>query len=126
MNKICQSIKHSWELIALALLLSFASGVSASTLQEVRMWRAPDHTRLVFDLSDAVSYNLFTLENPRRVVIDIADATQVDDLSGLDFAGSPITGVRSAVRNDNALRIVLDLNAKHGAQRPFGCGSLRH
>ena len=112
MNKICQSIKYSCELIALALLLSFANGVSASTLEEVRMWRAPDHTRLVFDLSGAVSYNLFTLENPRRVVIDIDNAAQVDDLSGLDFTGSPITGVRSGVRNDNALRIVLDLNAE--------------
>jgi len=112
MNKICQFIKYSCELIALALLLSFANGVSASTLEEVRMWRAPDHTRLVFDLSDAVSYNLFTLENPRRLVIDIDNATQVSDLSGLDFTGSPITGVRSGVRNDNALRIVLDLNAE--------------
>jgi N-acetylmuramoyl-L-alanine amidase len=76
------------------------------------MWRAPDHTRLVFDLSEAVSYNLFTLENPRRVVIDINNATQVDDLSGLDFTGSPITAVRSGVRNGTGLRIVLDLNAE--------------
>lgn len=105
-------IKHCFGLFALALLLSSANGASASTLEEVRMWRAPDHTRLVFDLSAAVSYNLFTLENPRRVVIDIDDATQVDDLSGLDFTGSPITGVRSGVRNGNALRIVLDLNAE--------------
>lgn len=112
MNKICQSIKYSCELFALTLLISLANGACASTLEEVRMWRAPDHTRLVFDLSAAVSYNLFTLENPRRVVIDIEDATQIDDLSGLDFTGSPITAVRSGVRNGNALRIVLDLNAE--------------
>jgi N-acetylmuramoyl-L-alanine amidase len=112
MNKICLSIKHSCGLFALALLLSLAQGASGSSLEEVRMWRAPDHTRLVFDLSEAVSYNLFTLENPRRLVIDINNANQVDDLSGLDFTGSPITAVRSGVRNGTGLRIVLDLNAE--------------
>ena len=76
------------------------------------MWRAPDHTRLVFDLSEAVSYNLFTLENPRRVVIDINNVAQVNDLSGLDFTDSPITAVRSGVRNGTGLRIVLDLSAE--------------
>jgi N-acetylmuramoyl-L-alanine amidase len=112
MNKICLIIKHSCGLFALALLLSLAQGASGSSLEEVRMWRAPDHTRLVFDLSEAVSYNLFTLENPRRLVIDINNANQVDDLSGLDFTGSPITAVRSGVRNGTGLRIVLDLNAE--------------
>ena len=51
---------------SLAPILSFAASID-----EVRMWRAPDHTRLVFDLSEEVSYNLFTLDNPHRVVVDI-------------------------------------------------------
>lgn len=99
---------------SLFLLLGIfqANLFAASTLEEVRMWRAPDHTRLVFDLSEQVSYNLFTLENPRRVVIDLKNATQVDDLSGLDFTGSPISSVRSGIREGTSLRIVLDLNTE--------------
>lgn len=106
-------VKHAIQRCSLILLLGIFQTVhAASTLEEVRMWRAPDHTRLVFDLSEQVNYNLFTLENPRRVVIDLENATQVDDLSGLDFTGSPISSVRSGIREGTSLRIVLDLNAE--------------
>lgn len=109
----CDHLNRCRHLLMPVLLLLMGLQTSqASTLEEVRMWRAPDHTRLVFDLSDKVSYNLFTLENPRRVVIDIADTTQVDDLSGLDFTDSPISSVRSGVREGTSLRIVLDLNTE--------------
>lgn len=82
----------------------------AASIDEVRVWRAPDHTRLVFDLSAMVSYNLFTLDNPQRVVIDIEDSTLNDDFSGLDFSESPIRDIRSGVREGDDLRIVLDLS----------------
>ncbi len=92
---------------ALVPFLSFAASI-----EEVRMWQAPDHTRLVFGLSDAVSYNLFTLEDPYRVVIDIENSELGDELSGLDFTASPIEGMRTGVRNGEDLRIVLDLNTE--------------
>lgn len=91
--------------ISLAPILSFAASID-----EVRMWRAPDHTRLVFDLSEEVSYNLFTLDNPHRVVVDIQNSILLGDLSELEFVSSPIENMRSGSRNDNDLRIVLDLN----------------
>ena len=37
----------------------------------VRLWAAPDHTRVVFDTSGPVSHNLFTLPNPDRLVVDV-------------------------------------------------------
>lgn len=73
------------------------------------MWRAPDHTRLVFDLDASVSYSMFTLSDPFRVVLDIEDSTITGDFSGLDFTGSPILRIRSGPRDDNRLRVVLDL-----------------
>jgi N-acetylmuramoyl-L-alanine amidase len=54
-------------LLLLSLLLSGGS-LMAAELEDVRMWRAPDHTRLVFDLSGPITYSLFTLDNPNRVV----------------------------------------------------------
>lgn len=92
--------------------LLLAASVWAADIDEVRMWRAPDHTRLVFDLSDAVEHELFTLDDPQRVVIDIQGSQLRDDLSGLDFTGSPIAKVRSGVRDGGDLRIVLDLSAQ--------------
>jgi N-acetylmuramoyl-L-alanine amidase len=90
-----------------SLLASFA--VSAADVEEVRVWRAPDHTRLVFDLSGEVEYKLFTLDNPARVVIDIEGSSLVGDLSRLDFSESPVSGMRSAIRDGDTLRMVIDL-----------------
>ena len=89
------------------LLASFA--VSAANVEELRLWRAPDHTRLVFDLSGEVEYKLFTLSNPARVVIDIEGSTLDGDFSRLDFNESPISGMRSAIRDGDTLRMVIDL-----------------
>lgn len=88
-----------------------ANTAIAADVEEVRLWRAPDHTRLVFDLSESVNYKLFTLANPDRVVVDIAKTSLRGDLSELDFDGSPISGLRSAIRDDNTLRMVIDLSA---------------
>lgn len=89
----------------------FSTAVSASDVEEVRLWRAPDHTRLVFELSDTVEYSVFSLDNPDRIVIDIGDSTLSGDLSEIDLSGSPITGIRSGVRDGTSLRVVLDLDA---------------
>ncbi|MEK7796231.1 MAG: AMIN domain-containing protein, partial [Pseudomonadota bacterium] len=43
----------------------------AVTVQNLRMWRAPDHTRLVFDLSGPLEHRLFTLTEPHRLVNDM-------------------------------------------------------
>jgi N-acetylmuramoyl-L-alanine amidase len=96
--------------LALAVCTLLASvAVSAADVEEVRVWRAPDHTRLVFDLSGEVEYKLFTLDNPARVVIDIEGSSLGGDLSRLDFSESPISGMRSAIRDGDTLRMVIDL-----------------
>jgi N-acetylmuramoyl-L-alanine amidase len=66
----------------------------------------------VFDLSGEVEYKLFTLSNPARVVIDIESSSLAGDLSRLNFNESPISGIRSAIRDENTLRIVIDLGAQ--------------
>ncbi len=79
----------------------------------VRVWPAPDHTRVVFDISSPAEYRLFSLANPDRVVIDI-DAARL--IKPLDQSASPgdsmLKHIRSATRNGNNLRIVLDVTDK--------------
>ncbi len=83
--------------------------VQAAEVQEVRLWRAPDYTRIVFDLDQQVQYSLFTLENPPRIVVDLDASSVTALLSGFDFKDSPVTGIRSAPRNEKDVRVVIDL-----------------
>ena len=56
--------------IGAALTLVFVSTCLGSEVrvEQVRMWPAPDHTRVVFDISGPVEHTLFSLKNPERVV----------------------------------------------------------
>ncbi len=85
---------------------------NAADVESVRAYRAPDHTRLVFDISDSVQHKVFTLENPDRIVVDISDSRLRGDLSSLDLRDTPIAGVRSAPRDQSDIRVVFDLKTK--------------
>ncbi len=89
--------------------LSVAGYVSAADIKNVRMWLAPDNTRLVFDLNGPVTHKIFSLDNPDRLVLDINNADLKIRLSKLNLKGSPIKQVRTSM-NGSDLRVVLDLN----------------
>lgn len=91
-------------LALLAAMDSFATSVDG-----VRLWRAPDHTRLVFDLSGPVEHKVFPLQNPDRLVIDIENARLKNGLPSLELQNTPIATIRSGIHNKQDLRIVLDL-----------------
>ena len=84
----------------------------AAVVESVRSYRAPEYTRLVFDLSAEVKHEIFTLENPERIVVDLSDVSLNADFSSLDIANTPITSIRSAPRNTNDARVVFDLKNK--------------
>jgi N-acetylmuramoyl-L-alanine amidase len=93
-------------LAALALL---SMVVHATTVDGVRVHEAPDYTRVVLDTSAPVAFELFTLENPHRVVVDVR---QTRAGAGLDtraaaLAGTSVRAIRGAPRG-NDLRIVLE------------------
>jgi len=96
--------------LMLALLLTLSPGLQAAEIRDVRLWHAPDSTRIVFELDEQAQYSIFTLSEPPRVVIDLSDSTMVAATAALDFEDSPITALRSGIRNGTDVRIVLDLN----------------
>ncbi len=98
---------HGW--LVTALLALVCVDATAADIRDIRLWRSPEYTRVVFDVDREVEYSVFALENPHRVVIDIRDAGVSSNLSALDFKDSPVTAVRSAVRNERDIRFVLDL-----------------
>lgn len=92
----------------LVLSLFVAAQAQAVAVQGLRLWRAPDHTRVVLDLSGPVEHKIIPLSGPERLVIDIPDAALQAALAA-DLSGTGIRRVRSGVRNGDDLRIVLDL-----------------
>jgi N-acetylmuramoyl-L-alanine amidase len=95
----------------LVLLLMTADLLAASDVQSVRLWRAPDNTRLVFDLSGPVEHKIFTLTAPDRLVIDVTGATLKAELDKLALQNTPVASLRAGQHDANTLRVVVDLNA---------------
>lgn len=98
-------------LAALVLVLLSSGAVAASVqIEGVRMWPAPESTRLVFDVDAPVEHTLFTLQDPERIVIDLP-AARLESLPELDFSNSHIRRIRHATRNGDDLRVVLDMKS---------------
>lgn len=103
MNRAC------WIGVVLGWLV--ASSAQAVEVQDVRLWRAPDHTRVVFDLSAPAEHKLMALDNPARIVVDIADIQLKASLASLKLDDTPISQIRSGIRDGNDLRVVFDMSA---------------
>lgn len=109
-------------LLTLLLLLFGSTCWAQAEINGVRMWPAPDNTRLVFDTSAPVEHSLFTLKNPDRIVIDIKGTGLKADIGKLDFSNSLVKNIRTAKHGEQDLRVVLDLkqlaNPKSFVLRP--------
>ncbi|MCK5721959.1 MAG: N-acetylmuramoyl-L-alanine amidase, partial [Gammaproteobacteria bacterium] len=105
------SIKQFRFFIYLSLAVTLLPNIlSAAEVRGLRLWPAPDNTRLVFDLNSPVEHRLFTLRNPNRIVIDIKNTNVSGVLPSATYNESRIKGIRYAKRGNNGLRVVLDLN----------------
>ena len=111
--KMGLGMRISARVIAVGMVLAALAveALAASDVRSVRLWRAPDNTRLVFDLSGPVKHSVFTLAAPNRIVVDISGAKSITSFDGLALANTPITGVRAAQRGPEELRVVIDLSA---------------
>lgn len=79
------------------------------TVNNLRLWQAPDHTRLVFDLSAPVEYKTGVLTNPHRVYLDFSNARLAHGLPAIDD-GRFVKKVHSGQPRPGVLRVVFTLN----------------
>jgi N-acetylmuramoyl-L-alanine amidase len=98
--------------ISVVLCFLGVSSAWAVDVHDVRLWRAPDHTRIVFDLTGPAAHSLLVLSDPSRIVLDIQGTQLRTDLAGLKLANTPISAVRSGVREGSDLRVVMELGAR--------------
>lgn len=97
--------------IVLSLLVFvFSSNLWSANVEGVRLSNTEQTTRLVFDLDSKAQYNIFSLKSPDRLVIDLKYSNQQKSLSIPPVAGTPIQAIRHGVRDEDTLRLVLDLN----------------
>ncbi|MGH8185552.1 MAG: AMIN domain-containing protein, partial [Steroidobacteraceae bacterium] len=59
---------------AAAAFACAALAAGTISIKDIRVWAGPDATRLVFDLSAPGEHSVSMLQDPDRVVIDIASA----------------------------------------------------
>ena len=83
---------------------------AGSTVENVRIWSESNKTRVVLDLSQSVQHSIFTLRGPDRLVIDLKDSRLAKALTSMPQGAGAVRSIRSAVRADGQLRVVLDLN----------------
>ncbi len=111
MNNMGLGMRIRTLVVGLVLSLMATDLFAASDVQSVRLWRAPDNTRLVFDLSGPVEHKIFTLTAPDRLVIDVTGATLKAELDKLALQNTPVASLRAGQHDANTLRVVVDLQA---------------
>jgi len=95
----------------LAVLAIPTSIASTTQIKAVRMWASPESTRVVFDVDRRLEHNVFVLNNPDRVVIDLENTSFSNSMGDLDYRNSLVKGIRSGVQPNNVLRVVLDMKS---------------
>ena len=100
--------------ILLCSFLLSISAHSANSINGVRVWPAPDKTRVVFDTQRQLEYSYFTLTKPQRLVIDFKHSDNALTLKNIAKNDKRILKIRtSKPKNKSTTRVVLELTKKY-------------
>ena len=98
---------------ALALLLGRTHLARGATVVAVRLWPAPDYTRVTIESDTPLKVRQFVVNNPPRLVVDTEDLDLLPGLQELIAkvrADDPfISGIRAGQNAPGVVRLVLDL-----------------
>ena len=110
MTKQIQFGKLIFTAFTTALLL-LSQLVGAASLNDIRVWNAPDHTRIVLDLDQVPNFREFRVGNPSRYVVDLPGFT-LGAVKSIDAtkSGPYLNGIRVGMPDPKKARLVLDVN----------------
>lgn len=98
------------------LLLINSSSYAANTITAARVWPAQEYTRIAFESTSPIKYQLIILKNPDRLVLDIEDLELSNALATLSdkiLSSDPyIKQVRVAKFKPGVVRIAVDLKGE--------------
>jgi len=103
-------MQFSRSLFCVCLVLLCSAAQAATTVENIRIWSENGKTRVVLDLSQSSDYNIFTLRGPDRLVVDLKSGRLSKSLQTMPKGVGSVRTIRSAVRANGQLRVVLDLN----------------
>ncbi|MGH9175406.1 MAG: N-acetylmuramoyl-L-alanine amidase, partial [Vicinamibacterales bacterium] len=84
----------------------------SATVENIRVWSEDGRTRVVLDLSEPAAHNIFTLRGPDRLVVDLKDSRLSSSLEDMPKGAGTLSGIRSGLRSNGQLRVVLDLSER--------------
>jgi len=105
-------LRGGFVLLALLFAVQPIAHARTSKINDIRLWTAPDHTRLVFDLSRSIEYEVFRLGNPERIVIDMHGVQLKADPGALSLPDPVIRSLRHGTPKPTVLRVVLDVKER--------------
>lgn len=104
------------QILLTCLLLINTIAYAANTITAARVWPAQEYTRIAFESTAPIKYQLIILKNPDRLVLDIEDVELTNVLQTLSdkiISGDPyIKQVRVAKFKPGVVRIALDLKGE--------------
>ncbi len=107
-----------WWLLLLCLMPALSD--AAVAISAVRVWPAPEYTRITIESAKPIEYTLFTTKNPDRLVLDLEDVelnAQLDTLPARVGANDPyIQQVRVGRNRPGVVRLVLELRGEINPQ----------
>lgn len=93
----------------LLILFSFSAFSAPEKIENVRVWAAPDNTRIVFDVTGPVNPQIISLKNPSRTVVDLENVNLDTILQQPTRADRFLQRIRASNHDDSNTRIVFDL-----------------
>ncbi|ROQ22415.1 N-acetylmuramoyl-L-alanine amidase [Gallaecimonas pentaromativorans] len=89
----------------------------ANSLDEVRVWPSEAKTRVVLDMGAAPDFSYFTLKNPDRLVVDLANTQQKVKLPMAVGDSEVLTKIRNSTpKSKGGIRLVLELSRSAKAE----------
>jgi N-acetylmuramoyl-L-alanine amidase len=109
-------LERALRLTLLLCLFWLPSAFAEIAITAARIWPAQDYTRLTLESKQPIRYNLFSLKNPDRLVVDLEDVGINPALNQLvNKIGNDdpyIKSVRIGQFKPGVVRLVLDLKAE--------------
>ena len=95
---------------SLIACLFVGKAMAANQIKSVRVWPAPENTRVVFDLAETPEFTYFTLKGPNRLVIDFKDSKNAINFAKVTQKDPRVKRIRtSKAKHKNGTRLVLEL-----------------
>lgn len=99
----------------LLMLLWLLPAQAEMAVDAARLWPAQDYTRLTLESKQAISCNMFTLDTPQRLVVDLENVALDATLNGLvgkvSSADPYLKSLRVGRFKPGVVRLVFDLKA---------------